>query len=408
MLIDTQASLSQQAYAGNGQAQCPLIAHVVFRLDVGGLENGVVNLINGLPDHRYRHAIIAITDHTDFAGRIRRPGVAIYALHKPPGNSMRMQWRLWRLLRHLKPAIVHTRNLGTLEVQLVASLAGVPVRIHGEHGRDVGDLDGSNRKNQWLRRLYSPFVHHYVTVSQNLADYLTETVGIAASRVTRLCNGVDTDKFHPGESRQTLPHFVNSDSFVVGTAGRMQTVKNQPLLAQAFIRALQIRPEARARLRLAMVGDGPLRAEVTTLLERAGMADLAWLPGSRDDVAELMRAMDLFVLPSLTEGISNTILEAMATGLPVLATNVGGNPELVRHGSTGVLVPVSNVDAMAEEILAYYDDALRTRRHGQAARARAVDDFSLAGMVDRYQAIYDQQLSRAAVLRTSNVSTAGK
>ena len=165
----------------------PLIAHVLYRLDVGGLENGLVNLINQLPENRYRHAIICLSDYTEFAHRIQRPDVALYALHKPPGNSLRMHGQIWQLFRELRPAIVHTRNLGAIEAQVAAYFARVPVRIHSEHGRDVDDLDGSSRKNQWLRRFFSPFVHQYIALSQDLADYLTGAVGIGAAREIAPC-----------------------------------------------------------------------------------------------------------------------------------------------------------------------------------------------------------------------------
>lgn len=374
----------------------PLIAHVLYRLDVGGLENGLVNLINQLPENRYRHAIICLSDYTEFAHRIQRPDVALYALHKPPGNSLRMHGQIWQLFRELRPAIVHTRNLGAIEAQVAAYFARVPVRIHSEHGRDVDDLDGSSRKNQWLRRFFSPFVHQYIALSQDLADYLTGAVGIGAARVTQIYNGVDTDKFRPRDAGQVAGPAVNCETaFVVGTVGRMQRVKDPLTLAKAFIRALELMPEARSGLRLAMIGNGPLRREVMMLLQASGVADLAWLPGARDDVAELMRGLDLFVLPSLAEGISNTILEAMASGLPVLATRVGGNPELVVDGQIGCLVPAADVDSMARSILNYYRDPALARQQGDAARARVTEHFSLQSMVARYDRLYHEWLDKS-------------
>ena len=125
---------AEQAVGSRG---VPLVAHAIYRLDVGGLENGLVNLINRIPAQRFRHAIICLTEYSEFRQRLTRDDVAVYALHKPPGNSPMTQFRLWRLLNQLRPDIVHTRNMGALEATLPAALAGVPVRIHGEHGRDV-------------------------------------------------------------------------------------------------------------------------------------------------------------------------------------------------------------------------------------------------------------------------------
>ncbi|NWG32037.1 MAG: TIGR03088 family PEP-CTERM/XrtA system glycosyltransferase [Rhodocyclaceae bacterium] len=373
----------------------PLVLHVFYRFDVGGLENGVVNLINRLPADAYRHAILALTEVTDFKQRIVRDDVQYFSLNKPPGHLFKLYPRLWRLFQKLKPAIVHSRNLAALEVTVPAWAAGVPVRIHGEHGYDVHDLGGSNKTYQWVRRAYNPFVSHWIALSSDLGDYLTRRVGIPARKVTQICNGVDAERFRPAVSQSpTLPGcpFHRPEHWLVGTVGRMQAVKHQTLLARAFIRALELAPELRPRLRLVMVGDGPLRAGSLALLEAAGVADLAWLPGERHDIPDVLRGLDCFVLPSLAEGISNTILEAMASGLPVIATNVGGNPELVSEGHTGRLVPPDDVEAMAQAILTYARNPSMAQAHGREGRAEVERRFSLEAMVGAYRALYDRLL----------------
>jgi len=373
-----------------------LIAHVLYRFDTGGLENGLVNLINALPAERFRHAVIAL-DRIEpaFAARVQRSDVEFIALHKPPGPTLKQFPRLFKLFRQLRPDIVHTRNLGALDCQLPAWAAGVPVRIHGEHGRDVGDLDGSNRKNQWNRRLLSPFVQQWVALSRDLASTLIGPVGIPAARVQRICNGVDADVFHPaGPARAVIQGcpFTDADLWLVGTVGRMQTVKNQVDLARAFVQVLAAAPALHRTLRLVMVGDGPLRAQAAAVLHEAGVADLAWLPGERRDVPEVMRGLDCFVLPSLAEGISNTILEAMSTGLAVIATAVGGNSDLIDADRTGLLVPAGNVEALAAALQALAIDPARARAMGLAARQRVEREFSLTAMVGAYQAMYERLL----------------
>lgn len=374
----------------------PLVAHVIHRFDTGGLENGVVNLINHMPADAYRHAVIALTDITDFKNRIQRPDVQFFALNKQPGHVLWIYPQLYRLFRQLKPAIVHTRNLAALEATVPAWAARVPARIHGEHGRDVGDFDGTNKKCQWIRRIYSPFVKHYIALSQDLAHYLTHSVGIGAKRVTQIYNGVDTSRFHPSSQRQDIPGspFNKAGLWLVGTAGRMQTVKNQTNLARAFVQAINAEPRLRERLRLVMVGDGPLRNESLAILESAGLAELAWLPGERKDIPDVMRGLDCFVLPSLGEGISNTILEAMASGLPVIATAVGGNPELVDDARTGHLVPAADPGALARAIIALALTPEKARAMGNAGRKRIEAQFSITAMIDSYQQIYDRLLGR--------------
>jgi sugar transferase (PEP-CTERM/EpsH1 system associated) len=375
----------------------PLVLHVMYRFDIGGLENGVVNLINHMPADAYRHAVLALTEVTDFRDRIQRSDVECIALHKPPGHGIWQYPKLYRLFRRLRPAIVHSRNLAALEVQVPAWAAGVPVRIHGEHGRDVGDLDGSNRRLQRVRRFYKPFVHHYVALSRDLATYLVDNVQVPTSRITQAYNGVDTERFFPAPAgpQPIIGSPFNPDQhWLVGTVGRMQTVKDQRTLAQAFIQALTLAPHLASRLRLVMVGDGPLRAQAQALLEAAGVAGLAWLPGERSDVADIMRGLHAFVLPSLAEGISNTILEAMASALPVIATNVGGNADLVADGQTGYIVPAADPQAIARHLIDLANDAAQARRMGQAGRQRVQDNFSMLAMVSTYQRVYDQQLRR--------------
>ena len=376
-----------------------LVVHVVYRFDVGGLENGVVNLINHMPATAWRHVVVAMTEVTDFKQRITRDDVEFIALHKPPGHGIWLYPRLYRLFRQLRPTIVHTRNLAALEAVVPAWVAGVPVRVHSEHGRDVDDIDGSSRRHQWMRRLYRPFVSHYIALSKDLARYLSDKVGVPTARLAQIYNGVDSARFDvakDGRAPIAGSPFNDPSLWLIGTVGRMQTVKDQPMLARAFVLALQANPELRDRLRLVIVGDGPLRSEVQALLDQAGVADLCWLPGERRDVADVMRGLSCFALPSQAEGISNTILEAMASGLPVLATDVGGNAELVSAGRTGELVEAGQAVQMAQALVRLAQDPKVARAMGQAGRIEVLRRFSLQAMVAAYLALYDQ-LAAAAV-----------
>ncbi len=368
----------------------PLIVHVIHRLGVGGLENGLVNLINNMPENRYRHAIVCLQGQDDFAKRIRRADVAIYDIAKRDGHDLGAYLRLFRLLRQLRPAIVHTRNLSALETQVIAALAGVRARVHGEHGRDTYDLYGSNRKYNLLRRLIRPFVGHYITVSRDLQQWLIATIKVAPLRITQICNGVDTNRFHPAKRDPLGPEgFCQPDSIVIGSVGRMAAVKDYPTLVHAFLRLLELAPGL--PLRLVIIGEGESRAACLKLLEPCHQ--LAWLPGERHDIPERMAALDIFVLPSLGEGISNTILEAMACGLPVVATRVGGNPELVDENLTGQLVPAADPEAMAQMLLRYVQHPELRQQHGDAARRLVERQYSLDAMVRGYLSVYDQVLT---------------
>ncbi len=375
----------------------PLIVHLVHRFATGGMENGMVNLFNHLPPERFRHAVVALTDYTDFRQRISAQPVDFYALHKKPGQDPAVFVQLFDLLRRLRPAIFHSRNLAALEGQFVAVAAGIKGRVHGEHGRDTFDLHGRSWKYNLLRKAARPFVQEYIAVSKDLAGWLVDTIGVDASRVKQIYNGVDRAKFQPRRdaSPGILPSgFADEDSVVFGSIGRMAAVKDYPSLVRAFIHLVGESDEARQRARLVVVGEGEARAQCQQLLDEADLAELAWLPGERHDIADCLQALDVFVLPSFNEGISNTLLEAQACGLPVVATRVGGNVELVTQGLTGALLDPGDPLALAQVLRSYLNDPVRRQREGAAARAGIESAHSLDAMAASYQAVYDRVLGR--------------
>ena len=382
----------------------PLIAHVIYSLGTGGLENGLVNIINRSPPSRYRHAIICLTGAEQFANRLSAPGVEIIELHKNPGHDPRMYWRLWRQLRRLRPAIVHTRNLAALETQLLGLLMPRCKRVHGEHGRDIHDLDGSNRKYIWLRRILSPLISQFIAVSQDLSRWLVETVRIPEQKIVQIYNGVDTQRFVSGTTELLnvppgMPEgFLDEgENVILGTVGRLTAVKDQQLLLVALHRLVTEQPELRERLRLVIVGDGPEQAALSEQIERLSLSDLVWLTGDREDIPELLQIMDIFVLPSLGEGISNTVLEAMATELPVIATAVGGNTELVQESTTGLLFPVGDVDALMRAVMKLIDNPSLRHDMGRAAGASIRQNFNWQRTVNSYLSVYDELLNPGAV-----------
>lgn len=376
--------------------QVPLVAHIIYALGTGGLENGLVNIINRASPDRYRHVIICLTEATEFANRITAPNVEVIQLHKRPGHDLKVYWRLLRTLWRLKPAIVHTRNLAALEMQALTLLLPGVKRVHGEHGRDIYDLEGKNKRYNQLRRALAPFIHRFITVSQDLEHWLKDTVGVADEKVVQLYNGIDQQRFLPQQgscASQILPAKLrSSDRLMVGTVGRIAAVKDQKTLISAFAALLAAQPQLKGRVGLMVVGDGPLFQDLKAQVETLGLQDDVWLPGDRKDIPELLQAMDIFVLPSLGEGISNTVLEAMATGLPVIATAVGGNPELVIEGETGYLFPVGDEQALTAHLEHLLADSATRQRMGHTARDTVSQQFSWDSTVAGYLAVYDEIL----------------
>lgn len=371
------------------------IVHVVYRFDTGGLENGVVNLINRLPEEQYEHSIVTQQGaNPEFCRRLTTSNVQFFDLHKAEGTDLGYFIRLNQLLKRLRPDILHTRNLSALESQLVGWWRRIPLRIHGEHGWDMSDIGGVNLKYQKLRRLLRHFIHRYVALSSESRRYLIDKIGVKEQYISHICNGVDTQKF---QHQQALPSVLPvelqwQDALVFGTVGRLAEVKNQAYLIDAFARLLDRLPAQRHRLALLIVGDGHMRDKLEQQVRAAGIGDRVWFAGNRDDVPVMMQAMDVFVLPSLAEGISNTILEAMASGLPVIATRVGGNGDLVMPGhAVDHLVPVGEPERLADAMSRYALDPTSAGIEGMRVKKHCQRLFSLDTMVSKYHDLYQQK-----------------
>ncbi|MEO9136838.1 MAG: TIGR03088 family PEP-CTERM/XrtA system glycosyltransferase [Casimicrobiaceae bacterium] len=378
------------------EATPPLVMHVIHHLVTGGMENGLINLIDGMPEAHFRHAIVCIEDYSDFRHRLKRQDVEIIPLHRSRVGIWRVRRQLYQLCRRLRPAIVHTRNLSGLDALLPARLAGVRCCVHGEHGWDVDDVRGERLRPALLRRLHAPAVDHYVTVSQDLGRYLVRRAGVPESRVTSICNGVDLERFSPSSPTQgdVLPaHFRGEELIVFGTVGRIQPIKDQATLLRAFAELVRVDPALGARVRLAIIGDGPLLSGLRQLAESLGIGNSVWLPGAISNVPQMLRLMQVFVLTSLNEGISNTILEAMASGLPVIATDVGGNGELIVDGATGSLVPAGDANALAQVLWQYASNGDLARERGRAGRMRAESLYGIDAMIAQYASLYDRLLA---------------
>lgn len=373
--------------------QHPLIVHVLYRLDTGGMERVVVSIINRTGG-QYRHAIVCLAGFGAMREEIQAADVPCLSLDKRPGKDWHCYVRLWRTLRQLDPDLVATYNLGALDVAPVARLAGVRRVVHAEHGRDAADPDGSSRKYRLLRRWMAPFITCFVAVSDDLATWLLGRIGLADDKVICIPNGIDTAHYHPTDEarreRPLLGTLAPPGTLLIASVGRLDPVKDQASLITAFKTLCHTDPEHGARLRLVIIGEGRERQHLEQLI--GDTDNHVHLLGNRADVAELLPECDIFALPSRAEGIPLTILEAMAAGLPVVATDVGGVGEVVVPGQTGTLVAASDPAALAAALNHYVDDPALRQRHGSAGRARVEHRFSLPNMVSTYAALYDRLL----------------
>ncbi len=379
--------------------QTLFIAHIVYSLDTGGLENGLVNLINRTQGDELRHMVICLTVSGNFSERIVHDNVPIIELRKPAGHSVKTYCRLRRLIKKYRPNIIHSRNLAALESQIAClGLRGIR-RVHGEHGRDVNDLEGKNWKYNALRRLSRLWIDQYFAVSRELALWLTSQIGVSKNRIVQRSNGVDSTIFRPREhaSRvpETMPHRFSRDPVkVVGTVGRLVAIKDQITLIRSFALVLKQLSDSPIELRLMIVGGGPLHSVLASEAERLGVSAQIWFAGDRSDVSDLLQWMHVFVLPSIAEGVSNTLLEAMATGLPVVSTGVGGATEIIESGLNGYLVDVGDYQSIAILIERLVSKPSLAEAIGREARATVEMKFGWSTAIEKYVEVYRRLVSR--------------
>ena len=370
------------------------VLHVVYALQPGGMEYGVVKLVNGLDPSQVSSGIVS----TKPAGELKRmlaANVSLFELRRRDGNDPRLIWDLFTLFRREQPDVVHTHAWGTLVEGLVAArLAGVPVVIHGEHGT----LQLRSHQRFVQRRAWAA-ADRLLSVSSRLAERMARDAGFPLARIHTIRNGVDLSRFGTisrAAARQALQ--LPATAPLAVAVGRLVPVKDHLTLLEAI--ALLRRQGMDAQVALA--GDGPLKA---TLLERAvalGIADATHLLGHRSDVEVVLAAADIFTLTSVSEGLSNTILEAMASALPVVATRVGGADELIEDGISGILVSAGSAAEIAQGLGRLFEHAARRAAMGLAARARVEAEFSLAGMVERYESTYVELVSLTQSSRLSS------
>ena len=356
------------------------VMHVMYSLEPGGMEFGVLKVVNGLDRRRVSSSVCSTTT----GGRLRElvaSHVPVFEMRRRRGNDPGLVWQLFQLFRRERPHVVHTHAWGTLVEGLVAArLARVPLVVHGEHG--TLQLRPHQRR---IQRWGWGLVDQVLSVSSRLASRMAAETRFPEGRVETIRNGVDLSRFgrlERAEARR-LAGLPEGD-VLVGTVGRLVPVKDQATL----IDAMALLSARGVRARLVLAGDGPLTADLVARAARRGISDRVAFLGHRPDVENVLAGLDIFVLSSVSEGLSNTILEAMASGLPVVATRVGGAEELLDEGRTGLLVPPGHPEKLAGAIEELIVDEPRRRAMGQRARQRAEQEFALPVMIGRYEQMY--------------------
>jgi sugar transferase (PEP-CTERM/EpsH1 system associated) len=357
------------------------IQHVVLSLQPGGLENGVVNVVNGLNPSRFRSSVCCLKQAGEFTSRIQQERVQIHEMKLKGGNNYVLPLKLARLFRRTRTDIIHTRNPEAFFYGFLgARLAGVGSVIHSEHGRTFPDK--SHR--MFVQRLFTRFTDEVFAVSEQLKSDLVTHVGLPAPRIDVIYNGVNPDKFHGGDRTSVRRELgVRENGIVIGSVGRLAAVKNYGLLLQALPELLSSHD-----VTVMLVGDGPERRVLEALSDDLQIRQRVRFLGHRDDVSDLLAAMDIFVLPSHSEGMSNTLLEAMAAGVPVVASAVGGNTEIVRDQQDGLIFPPGDIERLGACLALLCRDGSYRQRLGRSGYERVLHAFSIRAMIDRYEELY--------------------
>jgi sugar transferase (PEP-CTERM/EpsH1 system associated) len=361
----------------------PHLAHIVYSLQIGGLEELVLNVVRKANREKYRLTVIVLRQDGPLALEIEKLGVQVHRLGGGEGFSWALVSRLATLLRQEKIDLVHTHDLGPFIYGGLAMLRrGNRNLFHTEHSYLSQDSSRLRLFEKWL----SLWARMIIADSADVARVLIEQQKIAPQKVVTILNGIDLQRFAACDRDRFRRELgVAPGQPLLGTVGRLVPVKNQSLLLRAFARLRQEQPAAR----LVLVGDGPERAALEEEADGLGLGRTVFFTGSRRDIPEIMAALDIFILPSFSEGLSLTLLEAMAAGKPVVATRVGGNPEVIRDGSNGLLVASDQVEELAaalRRLLAGGDSF--TAMLARAGQQTVADRFSLTAMVQAYEAVY--------------------
>ncbi len=368
------------------------VMHVIETLEIGGAESVLADLVN-LCEPRFQPYICCLEQSGPIERRLRKDA-QVFVMHRQGGNDYTLPFRLARLFSEQRIDVVVSHGWGTyLESVLARKLSGAQVMVHVAHGNFPPHAPGpTSRLKRLIRRcaetLFSVGVHQFVAVSEGVKSAITSQTAIPAGKIRVVLNGVPIIAPKPEQGamlRKTIG--LREDDVVVGTVGRLAAIKNYACL----LRAMAVAKRENAQIKLVLLGDGDEREALETLSEQLGLKEDVHFLGNRDDVTGWLNVFDMFVLSSLYEGVSRAILESMAASLPVIATDVGGNREVIVDGVTGLITPPSEPNNLAKAILQLAGDKASSNEMGRKGLARVKEHFSIEQTLKMHEKIWEKR-----------------
>jgi len=362
------------------------VGFVVHSMHVAGVETLVSETISELA-HRIQPTVICLDSIGELGHKLRRSGVDVVCLDRRPGLDLRAPKRIAEIVREHGIRVLHAHQYTPFFYSALARLLpGGPFRIiFTEHGRHYPDTVSTKRRTL-NRVLFSHLADEINACSRFSAHALAEVDGFKGRKIQLIPNGIRVRDYGPTGDRagQRKRMGLDPDRIYVGCIARFHSVKDHTTLIDAFSRVADSRQDTE----LLLVGDGPLRSALESKVQHLQLTGKVRFMGVRSDVPELLRCLDVFALTSLSEAASLTVLEAMATAIPVVTTTVGGNPEMIQNGVDGLLVPRKDPSAAANAILHLLDHPEDAKSMGLTARKKVLQNYTMSTTIEAYHDLY--------------------
>ena len=374
------------------------ILYIITSSSIGGAERILYYTATGLNYNKYDIAVCSLKNKGEIARALEKQGIEVCCLHMG-GRESSLGWlsstialiRLFPYLIRIRPTIVHSFLFrANILARIAGYLTGIPIIISS-----VRVMGGEKKYFHYVEMITSFMVDHYVTVSESVKRYIIDKSKISAEKISVIYNGVNIkSQDNSYEQNPKMPFKIEDKDRILMTVGRLHKQKGHCYLIQAVSKVRKEFP----KVKLLVIGEGEEENNLKKLVKSLDLTNEVIFAGLSSDIEGILPMAELFILPSLWEGFPNALLEAMAAGKPVVATKVGGIPEIVVHGETGVLIPPRDTDALAIAIIDLLQNRLKAKDMGEAARIRAGKRFSIYKMIEKTENLYQELLKEKQLI----------